>query len=118
MQWGALSIRQIIKNNKANSIIEIDVRHLVKTKVTIEEINLILKKNMQINYSLQKLSSDQLFDWNQVNLINGSAFKNYLAVPESNNSNFQVVGDFTPHKGIYGIEGALQSAKQASELLL
>ena len=37
----------------------------------------------------------------QANLIQGSHFRNFLAVPEQQNQNFQILGDFTPVKSIY-----------------
>lgn len=111
-------LRQVIKKARSSPIVEVDVSYLTKSDISIDYIYGALKKKLQINYPFQKLSTEQFYDWNQVKLINGSGFKNFMAVPESVNRNFQVIGDFTAHSGIYTMEGALQSASQASELFL
>lgn len=116
--YNGLDIRMIIKKNKAMPMIEIDVKYPIGSNVTVNDIYEVLKKNMQISYPFQKLQSDQFYDWGQVSLIKASNFGSYRAVPQSLNPNFQILGDFTATKGINSIEGALQSAKQASELLL
>ncbi len=113
-----LHIRQIIKKNRAAPFVEIDVKYLSNREVSIDYIYDSLKKKLQLNYPFQKLSSDQFYDWHEVKLIKGSGFRNYMAIPESINNNFQIVGDFTANKTLYTIEGALQSATLASELLL
>lgn len=111
-------LRQVIKRARSSPIVEVDVSYLSKNDVSIDYIYGALKKKLQINYPFQKLSTEQFYDWKQVKLISGSGFKNFMAVPESINRNFQVIGDFTANSGIYTMEGALQSAAQASELFL
>ena len=118
VKYGDLNIRQIIKKNKAISSLEVDVKFLANKDISIDYIYDIIKKKLQLNYPFQKLDTDQYFDWQQVKLIKGSSFKNFNAIPESINNNFQIIGDFTSTKAIYTIEGALQSAGLASELLL
>lgn len=113
-----ISIRQIIKKNRVTSLLEIDVNYLSTQDISIDYIYGVLKKKLQLNYPFEKLSTDQYYNWQQVKLIRGAKFKNYMAIPESSNNNFQIVGDFTSNNAIYTIEGALQSAIQASELLL
>ncbi len=116
-------IRQIFKNDKAKndkatSSVELDLRYSAKNDVSVEDIQTLLKKRLQVNYSFQKLSVDHFYDWKQVKLIKGSAFKNHIVAPVITNNNFQIVGDFASAKAIYTIEGALQSAKQAATLFL
>lgn len=113
-----ITLRQVIKKARSSPIVEVDVSYLSKNDVSIDYIYGALKKKLQINYPFQKLSTEQFYDWKQVKLISGSGFKNFMAVPESLNRNFQVIGDFTANSGIYTLEGALQSASQASELFL
>ncbi|MEK6628712.1 MAG: FAD/NAD(P)-binding protein [Bdellovibrionota bacterium] len=116
--YSGLEIRQIIKKNKSLPTLEIDVKYPSGANVSTEKIYDVLKKHMQINYPFQKLQADQLYDWSHVSLIKGSNFRNSMTIPRALNPNFQILGDFTATKDIYSIEGALQSAKQASELLL
>lgn len=111
-------VRQIIKKSKLTPSVEIDVSYRQKEYKSIENVYSLVKKELQIDYPFEKLSIEQYYDWRQVKLIRGSKFKNYMAVPESTNTNFQIVGDFTPSSALYTIEGALQSATRASELLL
>ncbi|MEQ1723922.1 MAG: FAD-dependent oxidoreductase, partial [Pseudobdellovibrio sp.] len=113
-----LTLRQVVKRGRSSPIVEVDVSYLSKEDVSIDYIYNALKKKLQISYPFQKLSTEQFYDWKQTRLIRGSSFKNFLAVPEPINYNFQVVGDFTANSGIYTLEGALQSAKLASELFL
>lgn len=113
-----ISIRQIIKKNRVTPSLEIDVIYPSEQDLSVDYIYSVLKKKLQLNYPFEKLSTDQYYNWQQVKLIRGSKFKNYISVPESSNKNFQIVGDFTSNNAIYTIEGALQSATQASELLL
>ncbi len=113
-----ISIRQIVKKTKVTGTLEIDVSYLQNDYKTIESVYSVIKKKLQLEYPFEKLSPEQYFDWRQVKLIRGSKFKNFMAVPDSTNVNFQIVGDFTPSTALYTIEGAMQSATKASELLL
>lgn len=113
-----LNIRQVIKKSKLIPSIEIDVSYQQNEYKTIENIYSAIKRKLQIEYPFEKLAVEQYYDWRQVKLIRGSRFKNFMAVPESVDPNFQIVGDFTPNTALYTIEGALQSATRASELLL
>jgi hypothetical protein len=113
-----LNLRQVVKRGRSSPLVEVDVSYLSKQDFSIDYIYNALKKKLQINHPLQKLSTEQFYDWKQVRLIQGSSFKNFLAIPDPLNANFQVVGDFTASSGIYTLEGALQSAKRAAELFL
>lgn len=113
-----VNIRQIIKKGRLTPLVEIEVSYLQAEYKTIEMIYSLIKKKLQIDYPFEKLSVEQYFDWRQVKLIRGSKFKNFMAVPPSTNPHFQIVGDFTPSTALRTIEGALQSAIRASELLL
>lgn len=125
-----LNMRQIFKKNKATPQIEIDVRYLIKDliknsteasdkkEISIDYISNAIKKKLQLSYPIQKLSAEYFYDWSQVKLIAGSAFKNDSFIPNLPNPNFQIIGDFVEEKARYTIEGALQSAKRVSELLL
>lgn len=113
-----IEIRQIIKKNKTVPSVEIDIRQPSSSYTDLDAIQNLLKNKLQITYPFQKLAGEQYFDWLQVKLIRGSAFKNEKAIPEQTSNNFQVIGDFTPLQHKYTIEGALMSAKRASELLL
>lgn len=112
------SIRQIIKKGRLTPSVEIEVSYPQTEYKSIESVYALIKKNLQIEYPFEKLSAEQYFDWRQVKLIRGSKFRNFMAVPESTNKHFQIVGDFTPSRAIYTMEGALESATKASELLL
>lgn len=113
-----VNFRQIIKKGKLTPSVEIEVSYPQTEYKSIEAVYALIKKRLQIEYPFEKLSVEQYFDWRQVKLIRGSKFKNFMAVPESTNKYFQIVGDFTPSRAIYTIEGALESATRASELLL
>jgi hypothetical protein len=113
-----LNIRQIIKRNKTPSTVEIEVQYWTGRDVSIEYIYNVLKKKLQVNYPLQKITPEQYFDWNQPRLIKGSSYQNFIAVPESVNTNFQIVSDFTQVKAIYTVEGALESAEKAAKLFI
>ena len=110
--------RQIIKKGRLTPSVEIDVSYPQTEYKSIETVYGLIKKKLQIEYPFEKLSVEQYFDWHQVKLIRGSKFKNFMAVPDSTNMKFQIVGDFTPSRGLYTVEGALESATKASELLL
>lgn len=111
-------IRQIVKKGKLTPSVEIEVSYPQTEYKSVEAVYGLIKKKLQIEYPFEKLAVEQYFDWRQVKLIRGSKFRNFMAVPESTNKYFQIVGDFTPSRAIYTIEGALESATRASELLL
>lgn len=113
-----VNLRQIIKKGRLTPSVEIEVSYPQTQYKSIEAVYALIKKKLQIEYPFEKLSAEQYFDWRQVKLIRGSKFKNFMAVPESTNKYFQIVGDFTPSRAIYTVEGALESATRASELLL
>lgn len=117
-QHEALNMRQVLKKNISGSHAEIDVDYLANGQTSIDYIYGILRRKLSVNYQFQRLTSEQYYDWQQVKLIKGGHFRNFLAVPESVNPNFQIVGDFTAVKSIYKIEGALESAQRAAEALL
>lgn len=116
----AFNFRQIVKKNAGGQAanLEIDVDYLLNSPQSIDYIYGLLRRKLQINFPFQKLSPEQYYDWQQVKLIGGSHFRNFLAVPESVNPHFQIVGDFTAVKSIYRIEGALESAQRAADALL
>ncbi len=113
-----LNIRQVIKKGRPQPVAEFDVKYLSSDGLSIENIYGTFRKKMQIGFPFQKLTAEQYFDWEQVKLIKGSQFRNFLATPTSDTAQFQIVGDFTASSTIYTIEGALQSALKASELFI
>lgn len=117
-QHEALNMRQILKKGNLGSHAEIDVDYLLNSQSSIDYIYGILRRKLAVNFQFQRLTSEQYYDWQQVKLIRGGHFRNFLAVPDSVNPNFQIVGDFTAVRSIYKIEGALESAQRAADLLL
>lgn|GEM_PF-6354459 len=113
----SFNIRQILKKNKSRTTLEIDIKYPSGAHVSAETLYAVVKKQMHINYTFSKLPAEQYFDWNQVDYIKGSSFKNQMAVPTYTNPHFQILGDFMGTKPKYNIESALQAAKEASELL-
>lgn len=119
LNYENLDIRQIIKKNKDVPTVEIDLSYPINESKSIENVYNVLKKKLQLSYPFEKLSTDQYFDWQQVKLIKGAKFVNNTPMPDSIRDNFQIVGDFAVKgRAIHTIEGALQSATRASELLL
>lgn len=117
-QHESLNMRQILKKGALNSHIEVDVDYLSSGQNSIDYIYGVLRRKLPLNFQFQRLSSEQYYDWQQVKLIKGGHFRNFLAVPESADPNFHIVGDFTAVKSIYKIEGALESAQKAAESFL
>ncbi|AGH95166.1 NAD(P)-binding protein [Pseudobdellovibrio exovorus] len=114
----SVNMRQIIKKTVEGSVAEIDIDYINNSITSIEYIYGVLKRHLQVNYAFERLRSDQMYDWHQAKLIKGSYFRNFLAVPESENPYFQVVGDFTAVKSMYRMQGALESVHVALEELV
>lgn len=119
IQQEQIRIRQTYKKVKNTPNVEVEVRWPVTQSLTPEDIYSLLRKKLPLgNFQFQKLSPEQFFDWSQVQLIQGARFTNFLAVPQSTVPSFQIVGDFTAVQSIYTMEGALQSASEASRWLI
>ncbi len=116
LDYENLTLRQVIKKNKATPSLEIDVNYPANANVSIDFIYGAVKKKLQNSFSFQKLTSEQFYDWQQAKFIKGSAFKNIMPMPDFLNNNFQIVGDYTHAQ--QGLEGALQSAHRAAGLFL
>lgn len=114
----SVNMRQVIKKAAISTAAEIDIDYLYNQSTSIEYIYGLLKRHMQVNYAFERLKSDQMYDWQQAKLIRGSYFRNFLAVPEAENPNFHIVGDFTAVKSMYRMEGALESVHMALEDLI
>ncbi|MBC7743354.1 MAG: FAD-dependent oxidoreductase [Bdellovibrionaceae bacterium] len=114
----SLQVRQIVKKNKSSTWIEIDFKsNTAGASIEIEKINDFIKRKMKITFNVNKMSSENYFDWNRVRLIQGSAFTSPLVFPEIKSNSFQVVGDFASALKPQSLEGALQSALRAAEFL-
>ena len=73
---------------------------------------------MNLNFSSAKMTTENYFDWSQISLIQGATFTSEVDMPEVRSLALQVVGDFTRKENSGRIEGALQSAHRAAEILL
>ncbi|MBC7419621.1 MAG: NAD(P)-binding protein [Bdellovibrio sp.] len=111
--------RQVIKKNKSTSWVEIDLTPKnSQVSVEIEKINDFIKKKMNINFLDGRMSAENYFDWNKIELIQGAAFSSPIAIPDIKSSQFQVIGDFSRLDRAGTVEGALLSAIRGADYLL
>ena len=111
--------RQIIKKTKSGNWIEIDVKSKnPEASIEIEKINDFIKKKLNVSFSTNRMTAENYFDWNRVNLIRGSGFIAPTPMPELKSSYFQVIGDFASLERPGQVEGALSSAARAAELIV
>lgn len=122
LTYEGMNLRQILKKNKKSTLFEIDIRYPIqnfqKNEISNFTVSDAIRKKLQSNFTFQKLPSENFYDWSQIKLIGGSRFTNSKDVPQLNNPNFQIVGDFTKSNISPTIEEALRSATRASQLLL
>lgn len=117
-QYNDLFVRHLVKKGLTTPAIEIDVKYLLTSGLSIDDIYGVLKQKSPFNANYYKLSTDQVLDWQQIKYIGGSSFTNFLQTPSFLNSNFQLVGDYVGSGSLYSVEGALLSALQVSEAFL
>ncbi len=103
--------RQIVKKNTQSSHLEIDILHDSNTLFSMDHVYKELKATLSINYSFQKLTSEQFFNWQQVSNIQGAYFNFNKQPVIDSNSSLRLIGDNT-------IEGALQSALSVSQFFI
>jgi predicted NAD/FAD-dependent oxidoreductase len=115
----AFSVRQVTKHFKSQNWTEIDfISNTFIQSFEIEQLNDFMKRKMQISLNYNKLTTENYFDWQNVGLIKAAYFKNAMPWPEVKSLNFQVIGDFATLKWPHSMEGALNSALRASEIML
>ena len=113
-----LQARQIFKKVKGTSWLELDFKSVQPgASIEIVRINDFIRKKMNINFTTAKMAGENYFDWNAVDLIQGSAFTSPLVFPEIKSGTFQIVGDFASPLKPQSLEGALQSAARSAEFL-
>jgi hypothetical protein len=108
-------VRQLVKKNQNALPVELDISYSSEVNFSVDFVYGELKKKLQINYPFQKMGSEQFFGWGQSPFIQGASFNLPGPVTMDKHSRLQILGDSGASIAPGRIEGALQSAKSASE---